>query len=115
MSRVGRELKAKGLLNSKVNGANGANGTNGANGSNGFATSPDGSLAATPIPSRVPSPTPSNGSGSGSDTEADGGAVGRETRRRLVDWWANHYCANRMRLCVIGKGDVISISLGFEV
>jgi insulysin len=37
-------------------------------------------------------------------TEADdGGLVGRETRRRLVDWWEQEYCANRMRLCVIGK------------
>lgn len=100
MSKAGRELKSKGLLKE----SNGTNGANGANGTNGVITSQDGSLAATPIPSRVPSPAPSNASGSSSESESDGGAVGRETRRRLVEWWTNHYCANRMRLCVIGKG-----------
>lgn len=46
--------------------------------------------------SRVASPTPS-------EMEADGGAVGRETRRRLIEWWAKEYCASRMRLAVVGK------------
>lgn len=99
LSKVGRELKAKGLLK---NGSNGANGTE--------PKSPNGSLSATPNSSRVPSPTPSNGSQSG-ESEADGGVVGRETRRRLVEWWSNQYCANRMRLCVIGKG-AFSLSPG---
>ena len=81
LTRVGRELKAKGLLNG-----------------NGISKSADGSLAATPTDSRVPSPTPST------ETEDDGGVVGRETRRRLVEWWSKEYDANRMRLCVIGKG-----------
>ena len=34
----------------------------------------------------------------------DGGIIGREIRRRLVEWWTKEYSANRMRLCVIGKG-----------
>jgi hypothetical protein len=37
----------------------------------------------------------------------DGGPIGRETRRRLVEWWSREYCAGRMRLCVIGKGVVL--------
>lgn len=80
LTKVGRELKAKGLLN-------------------GTSRSATGSLAATPSASRVPSPAPSAG-----ESEDDGGVVGRETRRRLVEWWSKEYDANRMRLCVIGKG-----------
>lgn len=56
-----------------------------------------------PIASRIPSPAPSVASNS-SESDADGGSVGRETRRRLVEWWTKEYCASRMRLCVIGKG-----------
>lgn len=56
-----------------------------------------------PVTSRIPSPAPSVASNS-SESYADGGSVGRETRRRLVEWWTKEYCANRMRLCVIGKG-----------
>lgn len=116
LSKVGRDLKAKGAFKTGVNASNGLNGTvngtnrvNGVNGINGTELkSADGSLAVTPIPSRVPSPTPSNGSGSGSESEADGGVVGRETRRRLVEWWSNEYCANRMRLCVVGKGKLFT-------
>ncbi|KAF7323964.1 Insulin-degrading enzyme [Mycena kentingensis (nom. inval.)] len=37
-----------------------------------------------------------------SEPEADGGAVGREIRRRLIEWWTSNYCASHMRLCVIG-------------
>lgn len=37
----------------------------------------------------------------------DGGPIGRETRRRLVEWWSREYCAGRMRLCVIGKGMIL--------
>ncbi|EGN95669.1 hypothetical protein SERLA73DRAFT_113347 [Serpula lacrymans var. lacrymans S7.3] len=38
------------------------------------------------------------------------GAVGRETRRRLVEWWSKEYCAGRMRLCVIGKESLDELS-----
>ena len=54
----------------------------------------------------VPSPTSSTTSSS-NDAE-DGGPVGRETRRRLIEWWAKEYSANRMRLCVVGKGEISS-------
>lgn len=47
--------------------------------------------------SRLPSPSPS-------EAEADGGAVGREIRRRLMKWWTEEYCASRMSLCILGKG-----------
>ncbi|CAL1705686.1 unnamed protein product [Somion occarium] len=86
LTKVGRELKAKGLLN-------------------GTSRSATGSLAATPSASRVPSPAPSAG-----ESEDDGGVVGRETRRRLVEWWSKEYDANRMRLCVIGKEPVEELS-----
>lgn len=39
-----------------------------------------------------------------SEQDADGGAVGREIRRRLVEWWKKEYCASRMRLSIVGKG-----------
>ena len=48
-----------------------------------------------------PSPTPS------SESSDDGGPIGRETRRRLVEWWSREYCAGRMRLCVIGNGAIL--------
>ena len=56
-----------------------------------------------PVGSRIPSPAPSVASNN-SESDADGGSVGREIRRRLVEWWTREYCASRMRLCVIGKG-----------
>lgn len=69
--------------------------------------STNGSLAATPVhsavPSRMASPAPSISSAN-SEAGDDGGPVGRETRRRLIEWWSKEYCAGRMRLCVIGKG-----------
>ncbi|KAL6301582.1 insulin-degrading enzyme [Sparassis latifolia] len=86
LERVGMELKAEGLLNGNGN-------------RNGATESAGSSLAVTPSSSRAPSPTPS----SSSELEGDGGVVGRETRRRLVEWWSKEYCASRMRLCVIGK------------
>lgn len=58
-----------------------------------------------PIPSRGSSPAPSTSSNS-SELDADGGFVGRETRRRLLEWWSKEYCASRMRLCIIGKGKI---------
>ncbi|KAI0310642.1 Metalloenzyme, LuxS/M16 peptidase-like protein [Amylostereum chailletii] len=76
LTQVGRDLKIKSLT--------------------------DLSVAPSPIPSRMASPAPSVSSVS-SDVEADGGPVGRETRRRLVEWWSEEYCASRMRLCIIGK------------
>jgi len=39
-----------------------------------------------------------------SESEPDGGPVGVETRRRLMEWWEREYCAGRMRLAVIGRG-----------
>lgn len=39
-----------------------------------------------------------------SEIESDGGSVGREVRRRLVEWWSKEYCASRMRLSIVGKG-----------
>jgi len=68
----------------------------------------------------MPSPAPSTSSFS-SETELDGGTVGRETRRRLVEWWRKEYCASRMRLCVIGKGvwvlimDTVSILMKYAL
>lgn len=63
----------------------------------------NGTAASSSVPSRVPSPAPSSRSTS-SEAEPDGGTVGRETRRRLVEWWGKEYCASRMNVCVIGRG-----------
>ncbi|KAI0748561.1 Metalloenzyme, LuxS/M16 peptidase-like protein [Daedaleopsis nitida] len=92
LSKIGRELKAKGSLSG-----------------NGVMKSADGSLAPTPSDSRAPSPAPSVSS-MNSELEGDGGVVGRETRRRLVEWWSQEYCAGRMRLCVIGKESLDELS-----
>ncbi|KDQ61093.1 hypothetical protein JAAARDRAFT_32094 [Jaapia argillacea MUCL 33604] len=94
LSKHAKELKKRGLLERSVNG---------------FKTPTGNSLAPTPIPSRGPSPAPSESSQT-SETEADGGPVGRETRRRLVEWWTREYCASRMSLCVIGKESVDELS-----
>lgn len=88
LSAAGRELKAKKLLVDD-------NETRRIDVNN--------SPAFSPISSRVPSPTPSSRSTS-SEAEPDGGTVGRETRRRLVEWWSKEYCASRMNVCVIGRG-----------
>ncbi|KAK7038049.1 insulin-degrading enzyme [Favolaschia claudopus] len=80
LSEAAKRLKAKGRLE----------------------TGQNGHLAATPIPSRLSSPAPSLSSAD-SDAEADGGAIGRETRRRLIEWWSKEYCASRMRLCILGN------------
>ncbi|KAH7343303.1 Metalloenzyme, LuxS/M16 peptidase-like protein [Rhizoctonia solani] len=53
------------------------------------------SLATSPVPSPSPSEMENNDDG-------DGGAAGRETRRRLVEWWETHYSAERMKLVVLG-------------
>lgn len=57
------------------------------------------SLAPSPIPSRGASPAPSDTS----ENDADGGHIGRETRRRLIEWWENHYCASLMNLAILGR------------
>lgn len=36
--------------------------------------------------------------------DGDGGPVGREVRRRLIEWWEREYCAGRMAIAVVGKG-----------
>jgi len=32
--------------------------------------------------------------------------AGRDPRQQLIDWWAENYCARRMKLAVAGKEDV---------
>ena len=59
--------------------------------------------------SRVPSPSSSSGSSLGG--AEDGGPVGREVRKRLIEWWTDEYSANRMRLCVVGKGKSFLIQI----
>lgn len=104
LSKAGKELKSKGRLNGIASPhASKPNGT----GTPGI-LSANASLAPSPIPSRMSSPAPSIASAA-SESDADGGAIGRETRRRLVEWWTKEYCASRMRLCVIGKGSVLII------
>jgi insulysin len=73
----------------------------------------NGFLAPSPIPSRLSSPAPSVSSTDSSEVEADGGAVGRETRRRLMEWWSKEYCASRMRLCVLGNGNDLPSSFRY--
>ncbi|KAF7969517.1 hypothetical protein HWV62_27003 [Athelia sp. TMB] len=84
LSQAGKDLQIKGKLEQAA-----------------FASGQS-SLAPSPLPSRMASPAPSIASAT-SESEADGGAVGRETRRRLVEWWTKEYCASRMNLAVIGK------------
>lgn len=98
LTRVGREAKAAEAAERKRVAAESTANGNG----NGFLT-PSASAA----PSRIPSPAPSVNSATSEAAEADGGLVGRETRRRLIEWWSKEYCASRMRLCVIGKGESI--------
>jgi insulysin len=78
---------------------------------NGSATSPGPSKEPTPVSSSLPSPAPSVSSGMSLESSDDGGPIGRETRRRLLEWWSKEYCAGRMRLCVIGKGVLSYLSL----
>ncbi|KAG1891434.1 Metalloenzyme, LuxS/M16 peptidase-like protein [Suillus subluteus] len=100
LSAAGRTFKTA----SKLNGNGIKNGTHTAVDGSAPASpvSSDGTLAPSPLPSRIPSPVPSNTSAN-SENEPDGGIVGRETRRRLVEWWNREYCAGRMRLCVVGN------------
>ncbi|KAG9103374.1 Insulinase (Peptidase M16) [Ceratobasidium sp. 370] len=57
--------------------------------------------------SQAPSPSPSE---VGKDETGDGGAAGRETRRRLVEWWEAHYSSERMKLVVLGKESLDELS-----
>ncbi|KAG8828958.1 Insulinase (Peptidase M16), partial [Serendipita sp. 399] len=48
------------------------------------------------------------------ESHADGGPVGQETRRRLIEWWESHYCASIMGLSIIGReslDDLTSMAL----
>ena len=86
--KAAKDLKARGKLNES-------------------AVSRSNSLPSSSVPSREPSPAPSvapSVASNSSELDDDGGSVGRETRRRLVEWWSKEYCASRMRLCIIGKG-----------
>lgn len=85
LSRAAKELHKKGLL--KENSA---------------AQLDTVSASNTPVTSRPDTPTSS--APSSVELEGDGGVVGREIRRRLIEWWKAEYSANRMRLCVVGKG-----------
>jgi insulysin len=60
--------------------------------------------------SALPSPSPSISSTPSLESGDDGGPIGRETRRRLLEWWSKEYCAGRMRLCVIGKDPLDRLS-----
>ncbi|KAF9075695.1 Metalloenzyme, LuxS/M16 peptidase-like protein [Rhodocollybia butyracea] len=84
LSQAAKDLKAKGKLPLE----------------NGHASALN--VNPSPIPSRMASPAPSFTS-TNSETEADGGAIGRETRRRLLEWWEKEYCASRMHLAILGK------------
>ncbi|KAJ7172120.1 Metalloenzyme, LuxS/M16 peptidase-like protein [Mycena filopes] len=89
LSDAAVRLKAKGRLETQQNG---------------HLTAPS------PIPSRLSSPAPSVSSET-SETDADGGAVGRETRRRLIEWWSQEYCASRMRLCIVGNESLDELAI----
>ncbi|KAJ3551779.1 hypothetical protein NM688_g4513 [Phlebia brevispora] len=87
LSRAAKAAQAKGLLK------NGS--ANGHSGSSSLSTTPESSRPVTPALS---------------ESEGDGGVIGREIRRRLVEWWSKEYSANRMRLCVIGKEPLDELS-----
>ncbi|KAJ7632954.1 Metalloenzyme, LuxS/M16 peptidase-like protein [Roridomyces roridus] len=89
LTDAARRLKAKGHLETQQNGH----------------------LAPSPIPSRLSSPAPSVASTDSSEAEADGGAIGRETRRRLMEWWSKEYCASRMRLCIVGSQSLDELAI----
>lgn len=43
--------------------------------------------------------------------QGDGGAEGRETRRKLLEWYHQHYSADRMTLSVLGKETLDELSV----
>lgn len=95
MTDAARGLKAKGAL--------GVSNQKSPHGTNSNTLSPNNSTLPSPIPSRIASPAPSTSSSS-SEGDGDGGIIGRETRRRLIEWWSKEYCAGRMSLTLIGRG-----------
>lgn len=42
-------------------------------------------------------------------SDADGGLIGRRVRRQVIDWWEKEYCASRMSLAIIGKGNIVTL------
>lgn len=109
MYQVNKHLSKPGHVWSKFGTGNKASLTSAARklrndekGISGVANLQNGALS--PLPSSLPSPVSSVSSFSTLESNDDGGTVGRETRRRLVEWWSKEYCAGRMRLCIIGKG-----------
>jgi hypothetical protein len=78
-------------------------------GTNGSASLQD--IGKKPTSSLVSSSSTSLNSTLSLESADDGGPIGRETRRRLVEWWSREYCAGRMRLCVIGKGVLLNSGL----
>ncbi|KAI0062244.1 hypothetical protein BV25DRAFT_1804109 [Artomyces pyxidatus] len=103
LTEAGRKLQAEGLLNSEDRKKQSAPAAH--------VPSQTSSLEPSPIPSPLATPISAASSAtSEAESETDGGAIGRETRRRLVEWWSNEYCAGRMRLCIIGKESVEELS-----
>lgn len=41
--------------------------------------------------------------------DGDGGPVGMETRRRLIEWVEQEYCSGRMTLAILGRGGCHSL------
>ncbi|KAG8217686.1 Metalloenzyme, LuxS/M16 peptidase-like protein [Butyriboletus roseoflavus] len=95
LTAAGRDAKAKGNLLTNGNARNHLDVTS--------------APTISSVSPRLPSPTPSSSSAS-SEAEPDGGTVGRETRRRLVEWWSEEYCASRMNVCVIGRESLDELS-----
>ncbi|PPQ98811.1 hypothetical protein CVT24_003365 [Panaeolus cyanescens] len=93
LSQAARDLKVQGKLST----------------SGSKEPTPASSLLPSPIPSRKGSPAPSVSSTT-SEGDADGGVIGRETRRRLVEWWSQEYCASRMRLCIVGNDSLDTLA-----
>lgn len=46
--------------------------------------------------------------------DGDGGPVGRETRRRLIEWVEQQYCSGRMTLAILGRGAWGAFVMGTE-
>lgn len=46
----------------------------------------------------------------GEAPDDDGGAGGRGVRRILLNWYPEHYSANRMSLAIYGKGEYFRLS-----
>ena len=44
-------------------------------------------------------------------SDGDGGPVGRETRKRLIQWVEQQYCSGRMTLAILGRGEYDSLEI----